>query len=69
MMLVSIDEPSAAYATMSNMLFASVDVHPFVIALDYHPVKVRICQVLKRMAQHGDVACIAAVSPISTASR
>ena len=40
MMLVSIEEPSAAYATLANMLFKAVDVHPFVIALDYHPVKV-----------------------------
>lgn len=44
MLLLSLDEPSAAYATLSNMLFKAVDVHPFVIVLDYHPVKVRTCR-------------------------
>lgn len=41
LMMVSIDEPKAAYATLSNMLFKSVDVRPFVVVVDYRPVKVR----------------------------
>lgn len=58
MLLLTLDEPSATYATLSNMLFKAVDVHPFVIVLDYHPVKVRSgleCVVL---------SCIAASSCI-----
>jgi hypothetical protein len=40
LMLVSIDEPKSAQATFTNMLFKSVDIRPFVLVVDYHPVKV-----------------------------
>jgi hypothetical protein len=45
MMLVSIDEPRSAQATFANMLFKSVDIRPFVLVVDYHPVKVGPCSV------------------------
>lgn len=47
-MLVNIDEPKAAYATLANMLFKAVDVRPFVVVVDYHPVKVRISHLVWR---------------------